>query len=136
MTGRLYNEALGRTAAILIFAGFNLTFFPQFFLGYSGMPRRYHEYAPEFQVLNVLSTAGASILAIGYVLPLLYLLWSTRNGAIAGNNPWDATGLEWQTTSPPPPENFDTPPVVNEPYQYEVTGEFTPQAPTEPPPGF
>jgi cytochrome c oxidase subunit 1 len=131
MTGRLYNEALGKTAAILVFAGFNLTFFPQFFLGYSGMPRRYHEYAPEFQVLNVLSTAGASILAIGYVLPLIYLLWSTRNGAIAGNNPWGASGLEWQTTSPPPPENFDRPPVVGEPYQYEVTGEFVPHAPLE-----
>jgi cytochrome c oxidase subunit 1 len=127
ISGRMYPEGLGRVSAIIIFLGFNLTFFPQFILGYSGMPRRYHEYAPEFQVLNVLSTAGASILAVGYVLPLIYLFWSMRNGAIAGDNPWGATGLEWQTTSPPPPENFLKTPVVGEPYQYEPSGEFTPQ---------
>jgi cytochrome c oxidase subunit I len=127
MSGRMYPEGLAKAAAILIFAGFNLTFFPQFFLGYAGMPRRYHEYAPEYQVLNVMSTAGASILAIGFILPVFYLLWSTRNGAIAGNNPWRAAGLEWQTTSPPPTENFYETPVVGEPYQYEVEGPVTPQ---------
>jgi len=130
MSGRLYPEGLGRAAAILVFVGFNLTFFPQFLLGYAGMPRRYHEYSPGYQVLNVMSTAGASILAVAYILPLFYLLWSTRYGPIAGNNPWGATGLEWQTTSPPPPENFIETPVVGEPYQYEVTGEFVPQATT------
>ncbi|MFN8443031.1 MAG: cytochrome c oxidase subunit I [Caldilineaceae bacterium] len=129
ISGRLYPEGWGRAAAILIFVGFNLTFFPQFILGYEGMPRRYYTYAPEFQVLNVFSTAGASILALGYVLPLLYLLWSTRYGAVASNNPWGATGLEWQTSSPPPKENFiETPVVNNDPYQYEVTGEFEPHA--------
>jgi cytochrome c oxidase subunit 1 len=75
MTGRMYPETWGRLSALFIFAGFNLTFFPQFLLGYLGMPRRYHFYVPEFQVLNVLSTAGASILAVGYALPLIYLLW-------------------------------------------------------------
>ena len=60
---------MGKLAAVILFIGFNLTFFPQFILGYLGMPRRYHAYPPEFQVLNVLSTAGASILAIGYLLP-------------------------------------------------------------------
>jgi cytochrome c oxidase subunit 1 len=119
ITGRMYSEAWARFAAILIFAGFNLTFFPQYLLGVAGMPRRYHEYAPEFQVLNVLSSAGASILAAGYLLPLIYLSWSLRLGRHAPANPWDATGLEWQTTSPPPVENFPTQPrVTREPYDY------------------
>jgi cytochrome c oxidase subunit 1 len=87
------------------------------------MPRRYHVYAPEFQVLNVLSTAGASILAVGYVLPLVYLIWSLRYGKEAGPNPWDATGLEWQTPSPPPPDNFAESPVVTcGPYEYAFQG--------------
>ncbi|MBK8901638.1 MAG: cytochrome c oxidase subunit I [Anaerolineaceae bacterium] len=112
MSGRLYSEAWGRFSAILIFAGFNLTFFPQFVLGYLGMPRRYYQYAPDFQVFNVLSTAGASILAVGYLLPLFYLLLSLRDGRSAPANPWEATGLEWQTPSPPPKENFHEIPVV------------------------
>jgi len=120
MTGRKYSERLARLAAVIIFLGFNLTFFPQFVLGYLGMPRRYHVYPPEFQVLNVLSSAGASILAVGYVLPLIYLVWSLRYGAIAGMNPWRARGLEWQTDSPPPTNNFDvTPIVVCDAYAYE-----------------
>jgi cytochrome c oxidase subunit 1 len=126
MTGRLYPKALARLAAITIFLGFNLTFFPQFVLGYLGMPRRYHVYPPEFQVLNVMSTAGASILAVGYVLPLIYLIWSLRYGAVAGMNPWRATGLEWQTASPPPKDNFETTPIVTrDPYDY---AEGEPQA--------
>lgn len=114
MTGRMYSEAWGKTAAIMIFMGFNLTFFPQFILGYLGMPRRYATYVPEFQVLNVMSTAGASVLGLGFALPLVYLLWSLKFGPIAGPNPWGATGLEWKTSSPPPPENFDEPPIVDE----------------------
>jgi cytochrome c oxidase subunit 1 len=102
-----------------VFVGFNLTFFPQFVLGYLGMPRRYYEYPAEFQVLNVMSTAGASILAVGYVLPLVYLLLSLRKPATAGPNPWNATGLEWQTESPPPVHNFEEVPVVTcGPYAY------------------
>ena len=112
MTGRMYNDFLGRVAAGLIFVGFNLTFFPQFVAGYLGMPRRYHAYPDEFQVLNVLSTAGASVLAVGFTLPLFYLAWSLKTGAIAGDNPWGAVGLEWNTTSPPPTENFTTQPIV------------------------
>ncbi len=119
ITGRMYTEWLGKLAAITIFLGFNLTFFPQYILGYLGMPRRYHSYPAEFQMLNVMSTAGASILAVGYFLPLAYLLWSLKYGKLAGPNPWDATGLEWQTSSPPPKLNFDTPPIVTEPaYDY------------------
>ncbi|MDB5351490.1 MAG: ctaDII [Planctomycetota bacterium] len=119
LSGRMYPELWGKLAALTVFIGFNLTFFPQFVLGYLGMPRRVYEYAPEFQVLNVMSTAGASILAVGYVLPLAYLLLSLRYGSRATANPWRATGLEWQTESPPPTENFVEPPVVIEgPYAY------------------
>jgi cytochrome c oxidase subunit 1 len=119
ITGRMYPEDWGRASALFIFFGFNLTFFPQFIVGYLGMPRRYPEYPPEFQVWNVLSSAGASILAIGYALPLFYLMWSLRYGPPAPANPWGAKGLEWQTTSPPPPENFAATPVVDEPaYNY------------------
>jgi cytochrome c oxidase subunit I len=121
ITGRLYPEFLGKMAAIITFIGFNLTFLPQFVLGYLGMPRRYHAYPPEFQVFNVLSTAGASILGIGYLLPLLYFLWSLKYGRSAGPNPWRATGLEWQTESPPPKHNFrETPIVTGPPYQYRA----------------
>ena len=120
ISGRLYPEAWGRLAAMIVFIGFNLTFFPQFILGYLGMPRRYWQYPPEYQVLNVMSTAGATILAVGYLLPMAYLLWSLRYGKIADDNPWHATGLEWQTASPPPTFNFDAIPVVTEEaYEYE-----------------
>ncbi|HWW72843.1 MAG TPA: cytochrome c oxidase subunit I, partial [Duganella sp.] len=111
ISGRQYPERWSRAAAVLIFFGFNLTFFPQYLLGYEGMPRRYHTYPPEFQVLNILSSAGASILAIGYLLPMFYLAWSLFYGKRAGANPWQATGLEWQTPSPPPKDNFPEPPV-------------------------
>jgi len=122
ITGKLYPESWGRLAAIIVFIGFNLTFFPQFILGYLGMPRRYWDYShmPEWQGLNVLSTAGASILAVGYLLPMVYLFWSLRYGKIAGDNPWQATGLEWKTPSPPPTFNFDETPIVTwEAYEYE-----------------
>ncbi len=120
MTGKLYSEAGGKASAILVFVGFNLTFFPQFVLGYLGMPRRYHAYPDEFQVLNVLSSAGASILALGYVLPAFYFTYSLFKGANAPANPWGAKGLEWTVPSPPPTFNFDQDPVVNEPaYNYK-----------------
>ena len=119
MTGKKYPEWWGRFSALTIFLGFNLTFFPQFVLGYLGMPRRYYTYPDEFQVLNVMSTAGASILAVGYLIPLIYLLWSLRWGEDAGPNPWRATGLEWQTESPPITENFEETPIVTRgPYNY------------------
>lgn len=120
ITGRLYSEVWGRIAAIALFVGFNLTFFPQFILGFLGMPRRYHVYPPEFQLLNVLSTAGATILGLGYTIPLLYLTWSLFFGKPAGPNPWGATGLEWEIPSPPPTHNFDkTPVVTEEAYAYD-----------------
>ncbi|HEX4098342.1 MAG TPA: cbb3-type cytochrome c oxidase subunit I, partial [Caulobacteraceae bacterium] len=121
ITGRLYSLVWGRISAVLIFAGFNLTFFPQFILGYLGMPRRYHVYPPQFQVWHVLSSAGAGVLAVAYILPFVYLIHSLRHGRPAGPNPWGAAGLEWTTASPPPKHNFDVPPVVTkEAYAYPV----------------
>jgi cytochrome c oxidase subunit 1 len=129
ISGRMYPEGWGRVSALLLFFGFNLTFFPQFLLGYLGNPRRYPTYPPEFQVLHVMSTLGASILAVGYVLPIFYLLWSLKYGPVATANPWDASGLEWMTPSPPPKENFHAIPIVEHPpYSYNPEdGSFTPQ---------
>jgi cytochrome c oxidase subunit 1 len=119
ISGRLYPEGWARLSAAILFVGFNLTFFPQYMLGYLGMPRRYAVYPPEFQVLNVMSSAGATILGVGYLIPLVYFIWSMRYGPVAGPNPWGATGLEWQTPSPPPTENFEkTPTVTEEAYAY------------------
>ncbi len=119
MTGRLYPEGWARFSALVIFIGFNLTFLPQFLLGYMGMPRRYHVYPEEFQILHVMSSAGASILGVGYLIPMIYLVWSLRYGAAASPNPWSAKGLEWQTSSPPASHNFEVTPVVTEEaYQY------------------
>jgi cytochrome c oxidase subunit 1 len=121
ITGRMYNEWWAKLSALAIFLGFFFTFLPQFVLGYNGMPRRYHNYVPEFQVWNVMSTAGASILAAGYVMPLMYFALSFRYGKRAEANPWHATGLEWQTPSPPPRDNFDVTPVVyHDAYQYHT----------------
>jgi cytochrome c oxidase subunit 1 len=133
--GRMYPEGWGRFSALVIFIGFNLTFFPQFLLGYMGMPRRYHAYSAEplWQVLNVMSTAGASILGFGLMIPLVYLIWSARYGQRVSSNPWMATGLEWRTSSPPPTENFlKTPTVTWEAYELapreetEIIGKFEP----------
>jgi cytochrome c oxidase subunit 1 len=120
MTGRMYSEFFSRVSAIMVFVGFNITFFPQFVVGYLGMPRRYHSYPDEMQVLNVMSSAGATVLGLGYVLPVLYFLYSLKYGKVAGPNPWGASGLEWHMQSPPLTENFvEVPEVVNEPYDYE-----------------
>ncbi len=133
MFGRMYPGFLSRLSALLVFVGFNLTFFPQFLLGYMGMPRRYWAYPPEFQVLNVLSTAGATVLGVGFILPIFYFAWSLKFGKKAGDNPWGAVGLEWDTTSPPPTLNFYTQPVVTAPpYEYhreDVHNRTTQEAP-------
>ncbi|MFZ0410598.1 MAG: cbb3-type cytochrome c oxidase subunit I, partial [Candidatus Acidiferrales bacterium] len=124
ITGRMYPDLWARFSALVIFVGFNLTFFPQFVLGYLGMPRRYAVYPPEFQALNVMSSAGASVLAVGYAIPLIYLLWSLKYGPIAGPNPFGARGLEWETPSPPPTENFtDIPVVTEQAYNYAGSSE-------------
>lgn len=119
MFGRMYSEFWSKISAMIVFIGFNLTFFPQFILGYLGMPRRYAAYPEEFQVLNIFSSAGASILAIGLVLPAIYLTYALFKGEIAGDNPWLLPGLEWRTSSPPPTENFVRTPIVTwEAYEF------------------
>lgn len=119
MTGRMYSEFWGKISAMLVFIGFNLTFFPQFILGYLGMPRRYAAYPAELQVLNIFSTAGASVLGVGFLMPVVYLIHSLFYGEKVGDNPWMLPGLEWRTSSPPPTENFEKMPVVTwEAYEF------------------
>src|SRR5262245_57100956 len=112
--GRMYNEKLGRIASLLVFAGLNITFFPQFIMGTRGMPRRYYNYLPEFQSLHQLSTLGAYILGAGFIMTAAYLIASFKKKADAPANPWGGTTLEWQCSSPPPYYNFATPPVVTQ----------------------
>jgi cytochrome c oxidase subunit 1 len=114
ITGKLYEEKWAKLAAAIIFVGFNLTFFPQFILGYLGMPRRYIFYPPEFQLLNILSTAGASILGMGYMLMFINMVASLFIGKKAPSNPWKAGGLEWTIPSPPTTHDFETIPTVTE----------------------
>ena len=118
ITGRLYPDGVARFAAILMFFGFAFTFTPMFIMGFLGMPRRYYTYPPEFQIWHVLASSGALLLAVAYVMPMLYLGWSLFRGKRAGNDPWHATGLEWRTTSPPPKTNFPLPPSGRDPYEY------------------
>jgi cytochrome c oxidase subunit I len=119
ITGRMYNENLGRIACFLVFWGFNQTFFTQFLLGSRGMPRRYYNYLPQFQGLHDISTVGSWILASGFFLTAAYLLASLRKPMDAPDNPWGGTTLEWQTSSPPITNNFETQPVLQRaPYDY------------------
>ena len=126
MTGRMYSEGIAKANGIIIFIGFNLTFFPQFILGFLGMPRRYHYYyfAPEFQAYHIMSSLGSSVLGLGFILPAFYLTYSLFKGAKAPANPWGAHGLEWETSSPPPTTNFyDTPIVMDEVYDFDPVSE-------------
>jgi cytochrome c oxidase subunit 1 len=124
ITGRMYPEGWAKFAALLVFVGFNLTFFPQFIVGYLGMPRRYAMYPDEFQVYNVASTLGATVLGVGYLLPMIYFVWSLKHSPLAGQNPWGAKGLEWEIPSPPPTENFaETPIVTQGTHQYAPSRE-------------
>jgi len=119
ITGRMYPEPPAKVAAVLIFVGFFFTFGPQFVLGYLGMPRRYAMYPSEWQILNVMSTAGATVMGFGYLLTMVYLAWSLRYSPVATANPWRAYGLEWTVASPPPTQNFfATPMVTHEAYDY------------------
>jgi cytochrome c oxidase subunit 1 len=120
MFGKMYHRGAAMFAAIVIFIGFNLTFFPQFIVGYLGMPRRYHVYPEEFQIFHVLSTAGASVLGFGYLMMFIYFPMSLIRGKPAPANPWPATGLEWEKAdSPPIQHNFEEEPVVtDEAYDY------------------
>jgi cytochrome c oxidase subunit 1 len=133
ITGRKYPEGWGIVAGVLIILGFNFTFIPQFLLGNEGMPRRYFSYPERFWPLNVASTAGASVLAIGLFLVLVYVLISLRWGPIAGPNPWSSRGFEWDTPSPPPPDNYPATPVYTRgPHAYDETALAPPPVPHEP----
>jgi cytochrome c oxidase subunit 1 len=124
MFGRMYHEGWGITAAAFIIFGFNATFIPQFLLGNAGAPRRYYIYDDVYWMLNVASTAGATLQALGFIIIFINLAYALRNGAVAGDNPWGASGLEWRTTSPPPKDNFAEPPIVDEDaYTYQKKGE-------------
>jgi cytochrome c oxidase subunit 1 len=119
MFGRMVNEFWARISFVLIFVGFNVTFFPQFILGAMGMPRRYYDYLPEYQSLNRFSSVGAWTIGTGFLIGLFVIIHGLRRGAKAGPNPWGAKTLEWTTSSPPPHENFHVQPVVTAgPYEY------------------
>jgi cytochrome c oxidase subunit I len=118
MTGKMYSEKLGTTACIIIFIGFNVTFFTQFYLGSKGMPRRYYDYLPEYQTYHVISTIGSYIMAAGFFVTAYCLLSSLWSGRRAAANPWGGGSLEWQCASPPPHDNFATQPSVGDCYDF------------------
>jgi len=118
MFGRMYNERMSRIATILVFIGFNLTFFTQFIMGSRGMPRRYFYYPDEYTVWHIASTIGSYIMASGFFLTAGYMIHSLFKGKKAPMNPWGGATLEWRCSSPPPVENFATPPVVGDPYDF------------------
>ncbi len=119
ITGRMYSETLGKLGALLIFLGFNLTFFIQFVLGSLGMPRRYANYLPEFETMHKISTVGTWVLLSGFLVVAWCFLSSLKNGKIAGPNPWGGSTLEWRSPSPPPTTNFlEAPKVSTGPYHW------------------
>jgi cytochrome c oxidase subunit 1 len=121
MFGRMYPERWAMVASITVFTGFFFTFMPQFLLGNAGMPRRYYSYPEEYQWLNVLSTGGASILAGGLLLTLLYLLVALFKGPRASRNPWKSRSYEWLAPSPPPVHNFlEQPKMDRGPYDFHL----------------
>jgi cytochrome c oxidase subunit I len=123
MTGRRYSERWGLVSAMMVVLGFFFTFMPQFLLGNAGMPRRYYTYPERYQWMNVLSTAGASILAIGLLLTVAYLTVALFKGPRAGDNPWRSRSPEWRIPSPPPKHNFTGPPSLEGgPYDYGDDG--------------
>jgi cytochrome c oxidase subunit 1 len=128
--GRMYSQAWAKAAAVIVFVGFNLTFFSQFVMGSKGMPRRYATYPPQFQVYHDISTIGSYVLSAGFVIMAVYLIQSLFNGRRAPANPWGGATLEWQCDSPPPHENFEETPEPQEPYDFSrieydaVTGAY------------
>jgi cytochrome c oxidase subunit I len=134
ITGRMYAEGPAKINAVIVFIGFNLTFFPQFIVGFMGMPRRYHYYyfAPEYQPYHIMSSAGASVLALGLLIPAIYFIHSLKYGKKAPANPWGAHGLEWECPSPPPTTNFiETPIVLDEVYDFDPASEYEQERATQ-----
>ncbi len=124
MTGKLYNETTAKVAFWLAFAGYNTTFLSQFVMGSRGMPRRYYDYLPEFQIFHQVSTIGAFVLALGLFIMAGMFLKSLRSGAKSPRNPWNSAGYEWQTATPPPLSNFVEPPVfARGPYDYHLASD-------------
>ena len=120
-TGKMYNEFWAKIASVLVFVGFNVTFFTQFFLGTRGMPRRYATYIPEFETLHEISTYGSWILGIGFVIHLAVFVVSIVSGSKAPKNPWGGLTLEWFADSPPVEHNFVTEPLLTHgPYDYDL----------------
>ena len=119
MTGRMYPERVGQFCAVGVFIGFNLTFLPQFVMGSRGMPRRYWDYDPQYQIYHQLSTIGAFVLGISLLVTVIYLMASFWTGKKAPRNPWGGSSLEWQAPTPPPLYNFEKPPVLHELYNYD-----------------
>ncbi len=119
MFGKMYNEKMAKVAAYIIGIGFNTLYFPMFIMGYMGMPRRYYDYLPEFQIYHLISTVGSWILVSGILIMVANLLSGLRNGSKASANPWGGTTLEWAVPSPPPLLNFDHIPTVDHgPYEH------------------
>ena len=118
MTGRLMNEAIGKLNFWVLFIGFNLTFFPMHILGLKGMTRRVYTYPLEmgWAPANALATIGAGIIALGGIIFIANVVWSRKNGQVAGKNPWDADSLEWATDSPPKNYNFEYLPAATSRY--------------------
>ncbi len=118
--GRMYNETLARIAVVMIFVGFNVTFFVQFIMGTQGMPRRYATYLPQFQGMHGFSSIGALIMGVGFLLIAIYLIHAIFRGKPAGPNPWKSLTMEWETPSPPTAGNFEGQPVLEHgPYDYD-----------------
>jgi cytochrome c oxidase subunit 1 len=121
ITGKMYNDTIGKATFVLAFIGYNLTFFPQFVAGSQGMPRRYHQYLPEFEMWNQLSTLGSYLFGLSLFIILGYLLQSLFSGKAAPRNPWGAASLEWKTQSPPVEHNFEGDVVCTHgPYDYDA----------------
>jgi cytochrome c oxidase subunit 1 len=129
MTGKLYNEPLGRVTAGIVFITFNVTFLTQFVLGTKGMPRRYFNYLEEYESLHFISSMGAFGLGIGFLIMLFYLLHSLFWGKPAPDNPWGGVTLEWKTATPPVKQNFaETPVITGHVYDYDEIGELETRA--------
>ncbi|HTL35468.1 MAG TPA: cbb3-type cytochrome c oxidase subunit I, partial [Kofleriaceae bacterium] len=125
-TGKMYPEGLGQICGLGVFFGFNLTFLPQFVMGSRGMPRRYWDYDPQYQIFHQLSTIGAYVLGISIFISVIYLFWSFKYGRPAPRNPWGGSSLEWQAPTPPTLYNFEKPPVLHELYNYDDLVEVAP----------
>ncbi|MBI2855796.1 MAG: cbb3-type cytochrome c oxidase subunit I, partial [Chloroflexi bacterium] len=123
ITGRMYSERLGKLHFVWLMVTYNVTFIPMFWLGIQGMNRRVADYPPEMAGVNLFASIATFFLAASFLVMVYNLVTAWVRGPVADANPWRARTLEWQTSSPPPAENFPTEPeVVGSPYDYGVPG--------------